>query len=72
MIRRLLSRAYAEELSIADTVATSMAQATGLPAFQYPTTLDDDEVGASGLSTLEIYWQRGFTVARWFIASRTS
>ena len=48
MIRRLLSRAYAEELPIADTVATSMAKATGLPAFQYPTTLTTTKVGSSG------------------------
>ena len=48
MIRRLLSRAYAEELPIADTVATSMAKATGLPAYQYPTTLTTTKVGSSG------------------------
>jgi hypothetical protein len=48
MIRRLLSRAYDEELPIADTVATSMAKATGLPAFQYPTTLTTTKVGTSG------------------------
>ncbi|HST30086.1 MAG TPA: hypothetical protein VLK27_04535 [Chthoniobacterales bacterium] len=48
MIRRLLSRAYDEELPIADTVASSMARATGLPAFQYPTTLTTTKVGASG------------------------
>ena len=48
MIRRLLSRAYDEELAIADTVATSMAQATGLPPFQYPTTLTTTKVGSSG------------------------
>jgi hypothetical protein len=48
MIRRLLSRAYDEELPIADTVATSMAQATGLPAYQYPTTLITTKVGTSG------------------------
>jgi len=48
MIRRLLSRAYDEELPIADTVASSMAQATGLPAFQYPTTLTTTKVGTSG------------------------
>src|SRR5205807_7181890 len=39
MIRRLLSRAYDEELPIADTVAVSMAKQTGLPPYQYPTTL---------------------------------
>ena len=48
MIRRLLSRAYDEELPIADTVATSMAKATGLPAYQYPTTLITTKVGTSG------------------------
>ena len=48
MIRRLLSRAYDEELPIADTVATSMAKATGLPPFQYPTTLTTTKVGSSG------------------------
>jgi len=48
MIRRLLSRAYDEELPIADTVATSMAKATGLPPYQYPTTLITTKVGASG------------------------
>jgi hypothetical protein len=48
MIRRLLSRAYDEELAIADTVATSMAKATGLPAYQYPTTLSTTKVGSSG------------------------
>jgi len=48
MIRRLLSRAYDEELPIADTVAVSMAKATGLPAYQYPTTLTTTKVGSSG------------------------
>ena len=48
MIRRLLSRAYDEELPIADTVATAMAKATGLPPYQYPTTLTTTKVGSSG------------------------
>jgi hypothetical protein len=48
MIRRLLSRAFDEELSIADTVGTSMAEATGLPPYQYPTTLITTKVGSSG------------------------
>jgi hypothetical protein len=48
MIRRLLSRAYDEELAIADTVAGSMAKATGLPPYQYPTTLTTTKVGSSG------------------------
>jgi hypothetical protein len=48
MIRRLLSRAYDEELPIADVVATSMAKATGLPTYQYPTTQTTTKVGSSG------------------------
>ena len=48
MIRRLLSQAYDEELPIADTVASSMAKATGLPAYQYPTTQTTTKVGTSG------------------------
>jgi len=48
MIRRLLSRAYDEELAIADTAAVSMAKATGLPPYQYPTTLTTTKVGSSG------------------------
>ena len=48
MIRRLLSRAYDEELAIADTVATSMARATALSPYQYPTTLTTTKVGSSG------------------------
>src|SRR5216684_3901168 len=48
MVRRLLSRAYDEELPIADTVATSMAKATGLPPYQYPTTLTTTKVDSSG------------------------
>jgi N-acetylmuramoyl-L-alanine amidase len=48
MIRRLLSRAYDEELAIADVVAASMAKATGLPAYQYPTSQTTTKVGSSG------------------------
>src|SRR5436853_5536732 len=48
MVRRLLSRAYDEELPIADAVATSMADATGLPPYQYPTTLTTTKVDSSG------------------------
>jgi len=48
MIRRLVSRAYDEELAISDTVASSIAKATGLPPFQYPTTLTTTKVGSSG------------------------
>jgi hypothetical protein len=48
MVRRLLSRAYDEELPIADVVAGSMAKETGLPPYQYPTTLTTTKVGSSG------------------------
>jgi len=48
MIRRLLSRAYDEELPLADAVAASIAKATGLPPYQYPTTLTTTKVGSSG------------------------
>ena len=59
MVRRLLSRVYDEELPMADTVATSMAKATGLPAFQYPTALTTTRVGSSG-----------YVVARNLLATR--
>src|SRR5262249_60359122 len=48
MVRRLLSRAYDEELPLADTVALAIAGGTGLPAYQYPTTNTTTKVGASG------------------------
>ena len=48
MIRRLLSRAYDEELQVADTVALAMARATGLPPYEYPTTNSTTKVGTSG------------------------
>ena len=48
MIRRLLSRAYDEELPLADTIAIAMARETGLPAYQYPTTNSTTKVGVSG------------------------
>jgi N-acetylmuramoyl-L-alanine amidase len=48
MIRRLLSRAYDEELPLADTVAAAMAKRTGLPPYQYPTTQTTTKVGSSG------------------------
>jgi N-acetylmuramoyl-L-alanine amidase len=48
MIRRLLSRAYDTELPIAESVAASMAKATGLPAYQYPTTQTTTKVGSTG------------------------
>ena len=48
MIRRLLSRAYDEELPLADTIALAMARATGLPPYQYPTANSITKVGTSG------------------------
>ncbi len=48
MIRRLLSRAYDEELSLADTIAATMARQTGLPPYEYPTTNTTTKVGTSG------------------------
>jgi N-acetylmuramoyl-L-alanine amidase len=48
MIRRLLSRAYDEELPLADTVAVAMARETGLPPYAYPTTNSTTKVGTSG------------------------
>jgi hypothetical protein len=48
MIRRLLSRAYEEELPLADTIALAMARETGLPPYAYPTTNSTTKVGNSG------------------------
>ena len=48
MIRRLLSRAYNEELPLADTIAGAMARETQLPPYQYPTTNSTTKVGTSG------------------------
>jgi hypothetical protein len=48
MIRRLLSRAYDEELPLADTIASAMAREIQLPAYEYPTTNSTTKVGTSG------------------------
>jgi N-acetylmuramoyl-L-alanine amidase len=48
MIRRLLSRAYDEELPLADAIADTMARETQLPPYQYPTTNSTTKVGTSG------------------------
>jgi hypothetical protein len=48
MIRRLLSRAYDEELPLVDTIATAMARETQLPPYQYPTTNSTTKIGTSG------------------------
>ena len=48
MIRRLLSRAYDEELPLADAVAGMMAKETQLPAYEYPTGNAVTKVGTTG------------------------
>jgi hypothetical protein len=48
MVRQLLSRAYDEELPLADTIALAMARETGLPPYAYPTTNSTTRVGTSG------------------------
>jgi hypothetical protein len=48
MVRRLLSRAYDEELPLADTIAGAMARETKLPAYEYPTANTVTKVGTSG------------------------
>jgi len=48
MIRRLLSRAYVEELPLADTIAGAMARDTHLPAYEYPTADTVTKVGSIG------------------------
>ena len=48
MVRRLLSRAYDEELPLSDTIAAAMARETGLPPYAYPTTNSTTKVGTSG------------------------
>jgi N-acetylmuramoyl-L-alanine amidase len=48
MIRRLLSRAYDEELPLADTIAAAMSRQTQLPPYEYPTTNSTTKVGTSG------------------------
>lgn len=48
MVRRLLSRAYDEELPLADTIALAMSRETGLPPYAYPTTNSTTKVGSSG------------------------
>jgi hypothetical protein len=48
MVRRLLSRAYDEELPLADMIAGVMAKETQLPAYEYPTANTVTRVGTSG------------------------
>jgi hypothetical protein len=58
MLRRLLSRAYDEEIKIADKVAATMAKETQLPPYQYTT----DNVARVGTS--------GYVYARNLVATR--
>jgi hypothetical protein len=48
MLRRLLSRAYDEELKIADTAAAVMAKKTQLPPYEYTHPDNVTKVGTSG------------------------
>src|ERR1043166_8430851 len=48
MIRRLLSRAFDEELPLAENVAVALARETQLPPYQYPTTLTTTKIGSTG------------------------
>ena len=48
MVRKLLSRAYDEELPLADTIAGVMARETGLPPYEYPTGDNVTKVGSTG------------------------
>ncbi len=58
MIRRLLSRAYEEELPLADAMAATFANKTGLPPYQYTA----DTVGKAGTS--------GYVYTRNLLATR--
>src|SRR6202040_2830577 len=48
MLRKLLSRAYEEELPIANAIAAAMAKETQLPAYEYPTANNVTKVGSTG------------------------
>jgi hypothetical protein len=47
MIRRLLSRAYDEELPLADAIGGAMGRETQLPAYEYPTANTVTKVGST-------------------------
>ena len=47
MLQKLLSRSFPEELRLAESIATAMAKATGLPAYHYKTE-NVTPVGGSG------------------------
>ena len=48
MLRKLLSRAYEEELPIANAIAAAMAKETQLPAYEYPTANNVTKIGSTG------------------------
>ena len=48
MLRKLLSRAYEEELPIANAIAAAMAKETQLPAYEYPTANNVTKIGPTG------------------------
>jgi N-acetylmuramoyl-L-alanine amidase len=60
MLEKLLSRAYREELAIAETVATAMAKATGLPPYEYTTP------NALKLGSSPYIWARNLAANRLF------
>jgi N-acetylmuramoyl-L-alanine amidase len=61
MLRKLLSRAYREELAISESVAAAMSRATSLPAYQYDSTASALKVGSS-----PFVWARNLAANRLF------
>jgi len=61
MLRKLLGRAWREELAVSESVAAAMARATGLPAYEY-------EPGASALKvgSGSFVWARNLAANRLF------
>ena len=58
MLVKLLSRCYAEELPVAEHVAASLAEATGLPPYQYTTG------NATRVGTSQYVWARNLLANR--------
>ncbi len=71
MLRRLLSRAFDEEIKIAETVAATMAKEMQLPPYQY-TTDNVARVGRAATSTRATWWRRASINARSSISNLTS
>jgi N-acetylmuramoyl-L-alanine amidase len=59
MLRKMLGRAYREELAVSEAVAASMARATGLPPYHYEAT-------ASALKVGSFLWARNLAANRLF------